>query len=208
MKQPRQQRSRETLQRVLTATEELLCDQTLEQLTIREILKRANVSTGSFYARFDGKEALIQAIWDELRLTVDEFLEADPLPAGAPLSERATLLVTQRVKRYRKYRGIFRAFILRLRQGLPPLSDEDRRAYLRSQKKLITFFMRSKREIRHPDPERAIAFAEFAMSSAARELILYPTSPHASTIKTTQRQLVDELTQMFVGYLTSSPAVS
>src|SRR3954447_4925785 len=59
---PQQRRSRESLERVLTAGERVLADNGYEGFTIGEVSRRAKVSVGSVYGRFDNKEALIHAI--------------------------------------------------------------------------------------------------------------------------------------------------
>lgn len=203
---PQQDRSRETLQRVLKATEELLADQPLEQITVRQILARSGVSTGSFYARFSGKDELMTAIWDELKRTVDDFLddELNRFKQGS-LADRTRFVMEQRVKRFVKYRGVFRTVIARGRMGLAPISTRDRREYESARRRMIAFFMQAKDEIRHPQPERAITMGEFATASAARELILFPEGPHASTVRLSRKAIVNELTRLFLSYLQNDP---
>ncbi len=186
----------------MAATESLLAERTLDQVTVRQILAHANVSTGSFYARFAGKEALIQALWDELRLTVDDFLESPPKRIeDSALRARVKYLIEHRIQRYDKYRGLFRAFSLRAKAGATPLSKDDRKAYLNSQRRLINFFTPAFDEIQHPSPKDAIIMADFSTAAVARELILFPGDPHASTLKYSRKALIHELVRLFEGYL-------
>ena len=55
MRQPKQDRSRVALERLMAASREILHEGTFELLTIAEISKRSGVSVGSIYARFGGK---------------------------------------------------------------------------------------------------------------------------------------------------------
>lgn len=65
---PKQIRSRQTLQRITQASLELIAQRGVERTTINEIVRRANSSVGSFYARFEGKEDLLayldERIWE------------------------------------------------------------------------------------------------------------------------------------------------
>ncbi|WP_421121597.1 TetR/AcrR family transcriptional regulator [Aquihabitans daechungensis] len=56
---PSQRRSRETLERILSATEGLLDGRAFSEISVLEICTTADVSASSFYARFDSKERLL-----------------------------------------------------------------------------------------------------------------------------------------------------
>ena len=56
---PSQRRSRETLERILAATEGLLDGRAFSEISVLEICTTADVSASSFYARFDSKERLL-----------------------------------------------------------------------------------------------------------------------------------------------------
>ena len=56
---PKQLRSQETLDRILTAAEGLLDEGTFDQATIAEVVRRAGTSVVAFYARFLDKQALL-----------------------------------------------------------------------------------------------------------------------------------------------------
>lgn len=58
VREPQQERSRKTLQRIVDASHALLETGGTDALTVGGIAKRARTSVGSFYARFDGKDEL------------------------------------------------------------------------------------------------------------------------------------------------------
>src|SRR5215471_6312167 len=60
---PAQQRGRDTAERFAIATEELLRTQPFEEISIRDIVRRARRPIGSFYARFASKEALLPFLY-------------------------------------------------------------------------------------------------------------------------------------------------
>jgi len=59
---PQQARSQETLDRFLEAAEHLLKEKAFDEITIAEIVTRADRTVGSFYARFDDKTALLKTL--------------------------------------------------------------------------------------------------------------------------------------------------
>lgn len=63
---PQQARSRAALQKVLTATEQVLATTGPEELTMAAVAERAGVSIGSIYGRFAGKDQLLTAVKDRL----------------------------------------------------------------------------------------------------------------------------------------------
>jgi len=66
---PKQSRSQRTLERIVAASLELLATEGLSGLTVHKVVAKANSSVGSFYARFDGKEDLLdylgERVWTE-----------------------------------------------------------------------------------------------------------------------------------------------
>ena len=61
---PRQRRSRETFERILTTVGRLLEHHALDELSIDRICAEADVSQSSFFARFPTREALVEALAD------------------------------------------------------------------------------------------------------------------------------------------------
>ena len=66
---PKQDRSRRTLERIVAASLELLATEGPAGLTVHNVVERADSSVGSFYARFGGKDDLLdylgERIWTE-----------------------------------------------------------------------------------------------------------------------------------------------
>ncbi|KLR60742.1 transcriptional regulator, TetR family [Actinobacteria bacterium IMCC26207] len=60
----KQQRSRETVERILLATEQLMIGQRFNDLTVQDICLAADVSASSFYARFAAREDVLIALFD------------------------------------------------------------------------------------------------------------------------------------------------
>jgi AcrR family transcriptional regulator len=59
---PQQDRSTASTERMLDAAEELLTEQGAEALTVEAVISLAQTSMGSFYARFESRQGLIDAL--------------------------------------------------------------------------------------------------------------------------------------------------
>lgn len=83
--QPRQARSRERVQRILDAADEILATDGVEALTIRRLAQQAGVPVGSIYQFFSDKSSVIDALalhyMHEFETLMDELvataIEAD-----------------------------------------------------------------------------------------------------------------------------------
>ena len=64
-RKPQQGRSKASLERMLLAARELMLERGNEDFTLQEVSQRGNVSIGSIYLRFDGKDNLVRAVLEE-----------------------------------------------------------------------------------------------------------------------------------------------
>src|SRR5262245_7666914 len=112
---PAQQRGHDTADRFATATEELLRTLPFEEISIRDIVRRAGRPIGSFYARFASKEALLPFLYQRYHEGLEPLFAArvarvdweslDPEPAFAAMVD---LLIGQYIERP----GLIRALAL------------------------------------------------------------------------------------------------
>jgi AcrR family transcriptional regulator len=198
---PQQRRSRESLERVLTAGERVLADNGYEGFTIGEVSRRARVSVGSVYARFDNKEALIHAIHARMmeRLTPPE---ADVAAADDPGADLATVVargVHALAGRMGRERELLRAFMVRgaVDPSIAAPGSEASRATARAFK---TAVLAHRGEIGHDDPELAadIAF-RLVYDVLARQVMHGPT--FESDRMVAWDDLVEELIAALLAYL-------
>ncbi|MEC3980823.1 TetR/AcrR family transcriptional regulator [Amycolatopsis sp. H20-H5] len=79
---PQQARSRESLQKVLAATEHVLAGRGIEEFTVAAVAEQAGMSVGAIYRRFAGKDQLLHAVKDQLlgqlETSVSEALRSPP----------------------------------------------------------------------------------------------------------------------------------
>jgi AcrR family transcriptional regulator len=200
---PRQQRSRDTLHRLLDAAEALLNERVLDEITVSDIVSRAGSSVGSFYARFPCKEALVTELLR--RYHEDAEREIAALPGDDPwkgldLEGRARVLVERVVHVCRRRRGLLR---LRLQRRITPgqggLPEEEEWGE-RIVSAMRELFRPVQGEIRHPDAEAALSFALRIVDGVVLSSILLDTESGAYG-RLDDAPLVDRLVEAFTGYL-------
>ena len=202
---PAQDRSRETLDRLVEAVEALLRTRTFEEISVQEIVRRSGRSIGSFYARFHSKEALLPHLYRRYHDRLDSDVRAhmalvnwEALDFGRTVAELARLIV----RMYDERRGLLRALALFARsrpEALPAdMVSHRRRIY----DPLVQVLTRHREHLAHPDPEGASRFAIFVASSIAREKILFEEAPLSRVTPLTRDELLREITRVLHAYLT------
>jgi AcrR family transcriptional regulator len=73
---PQQDRSRRARQRVLGAAEAVLVAKGLDDFTMTAVAEQADVSIGAIYRRFEGRDQLLDAVWDQLLSRMETDLAA------------------------------------------------------------------------------------------------------------------------------------
>lgn len=151
---PKQSRSRRTLERIVRASMEILEEEGPDGLTVKAIVRRADSSVGSFYARFEGKEDLLEylgeRVWTEAaerwdrRLTERDWsgLELAGLVEGAVAllaeASRSRASYLRALNRASSAGDAFSAFRSHVLGGIASL------------------LLERKEEMRHPEPELAV----------------------------------------------------
>lgn len=110
-REPKQSRSRASLERLLRAAADLLIEKGYAEFTLQEVSKRANVSIGSIYNRFNSKENLIRQVQrNELEaLEVDSAVAINMIRRqNLKLRQLVPAVIRQYGDILRKYQGILR----------------------------------------------------------------------------------------------------
>ncbi len=199
---PQQRRSRESLERVLKAGERVLADKGYEGFTIGEVSKRAKVSVGSVYGRFENKEALIRAIHVRMMERLagpDEELAAAPAEAGADLAAVVAGGVRALAGSMDRERTLLRVFMVRGAVD-PSIARPGSEASQAAARAFKTAVLARRAEIGHDDPELAadIAF-RMVYDVLARQVMHGPTFESDRMVP--WDALVDELVAAVLAYL-------
>jgi AcrR family transcriptional regulator len=201
---PAQQRSRETMDRFAQAAEELLKDRPFEAISIQDIARHAGRPVGSFYARFGSKEALIPFLYERYHESLHavfssrlERVDWERLDLAGTVASLVDFLLGI----YDERRWLIRALVLfaRTRPEALPADVVRRRTQLYDLP--VAILMRHRAGIRHDDPEEAIRFGIFLVSSVAREKLLFAETPHARVTPMSRRAMRDELVHVLHSYL-------
>jgi len=159
---PKQSRSRRTLERLVTSALEILEEQGADALTVQAIVGRAGSSVGSFYARFKGKDDLLdyvgERIWREGAERWDQAL------AGQDWSSMGLRAVAWGAASLLAQAGSTRATFLRALDRSPALRDD---AYRTFQEHVLAgmeeLMLERSAEIVHPDPRVGVRLGLRAM---------------------------------------------
>lgn len=207
LRDPRQARSRASLERILVATRELLEERTFEELSVTEIVRNARSSVGAFYTRFADKQALLDHL-DELYardlIASIKAVVGDPRSRDADLVARIEGFVAFLVRFHREQRGLLRALILHARLHVRGRFGERTKRMLKQVNDVDGFILARRDQISHPRPEEAVRFGFVAALTAIRERILFPEGP-AALVPLADDELVREVTLIWIAYLGVRP---
>lgn len=205
--EPQQERSRESLQKLLKAAIEVLGQHGVEGATIPRIARHAGLTPGSVYRRFRDKEALLEtAILGLLELQDDHQRSLTPeMARDIPLRVFADTMITSLISANRTRAPLIRA-IRQFVQGRrhSPFWKKAGRIETGTFEGLVDLFLAHADRINHPDPRAAVAMALMMVISTVLELVV--RFPDASAWKgfhlpEDDKALKNELTRAFLSYL-------
>lgn len=191
---PKQERSRRTLQRILEASRELLAEQGADATSVQQIVERAGSSVGSFYARFDGKDDLLdyleRRVWDEARERWDRALE-ERAWGDVSLDELVPGVVRVLLDVGRHEAGVRQALQLRRGAGDDPEPVREFREHVRTGIRGLLLTHAS--EMEHPDPPGAVDVGLRVVVGGLREL--------EAVGEWSDEEMVGELSRLLLTYL-------
>lgn len=199
----RQPRAKQTSDAIIAAGLELLRERDFAAVSVAEIAERAGISVGGFYARFEGKEALLHALAAEVIAECKEALDRALSPARmkrASVEGVVRAYVRVMITKFREHRSAIVQVIRHARAGDPlhGLAVRDFNDHVHG--RLRALLHERRHLIAHPDPDTAVNIGLFLVSAAAREGVL-GDNLRAYPIKVTDPMLINELTRAYVAYL-------
>ena len=201
-----QGRSRETLVRLMRATVLLLDETGLDGATIPRIAARAGLTPGAIYRRFPDKDALLRAVCiqvlEENARQTHELLKPE-LWKGKSLSDMCRFVIRTTLKGYSEHRGLLRALMFfSLEHSDATFVHRVAELQLKVFRDTCAFLLAGRTEIRHPDPDYAVAFALKIIGAAGRGMLLSPRRPkrRASSVPDDENRLQQELPKMILSY--------
>jgi AcrR family transcriptional regulator len=201
---PSQARSQASLERLLTAVEQVIGERGVPRLTVQEVARRAGLATGTLYTRFTNKDALLRAVtatfFDRARRTADALLDDARWRGMAPRPLVAAIVRTL-VKSYRAKRPLLRALYLYMRTH-PDTDFQAEAAAFNSDfvRRLTSLLLRHRQAITHPTPDRAVLLGLLVVDAAAKETILFGDGRPADLV-VSDDELADTLTRLYCDLL-------
>lgn len=198
---PQQARSARTLARLLDAAEGILLEKGLDAVTVPAVIERAGSSVGAFYARFEDKRALLEAVHERACVRTleqaDEILSSPALrtvPLWA-LVRAGVGLGAQVADRRRNVMGAFAQTL-----GADPGFAARREQTLRGLSERITRVLSERGDVvRSRDLGRAIDLSMRVITATLEQHSGFEASPSGHTLS--RAALYRELESMIAAYL-------
>jgi AcrR family transcriptional regulator len=204
---PQQARSKESQERLMRAAREILNDKGLDAATVPRVAARAGLSAGSVYRRFPDKDALIRSViidFVQRAAASNEAVLTPKLAKLGTLSDFVKWAVRTSVAAHRQNARMLRS----IRQFMlthPNTAFEKKILELEtlSVQRVADFLLLKRKEIHHPDPEKAVTFALMTLGFALQEIIVLDMLPDVEDPRLPRNddELARELTRMFLRYL-------
>lgn len=199
IKEPTQQRSLETQERILDAFEELLKETFLDDITVRQIAKKAGITPATIYRRFENKDALLPVLYGryEKRLEVWAFSIWDPetLLQEKTLSDRISHIVKSHIEFFRKNKSMIRTLYLKARTshiGLESMGNTDRkRIYMDMFRPIMELLPEENIDIYRSK----VPFLILILISSINEKLIFSDQKPASLLELTDDKFADQLSQ-------------
>ena len=205
--EPQQERSRESLRKLLKAATEVLGQHGVEGTTIPRIAQHAGLTPGAVYRRFRDKDELIETAILGILERQDERVKAGMTPemaARIPLDVFAEQIIGGMVVSYRANAALLRA-LRQFVQGQANTAFVKKVAKLevRTYERLMDRILAGRTDIRHPNPRIAVSLGLMMVISTLYELVVMPVTAidWKGLLPKDDQTLKRELTRAFLNYL-------
>ena len=200
---PRQPRSRISFERMITAAHDLIAESGLEGATVQAILKRSGVGSGTFYARFDGRDALLAYLairfWSDAEEGWSAVLTPSRWTAAGP-KEIVTQFTRMAVVWTWAHGALLRAFLVHaMTHDAYDLLDQTAELDNTVADHLTQLLLPRAEEFTHDDPEQAIRLATLQVFATLRSRFIFAWGDRPDGIE--DQQLAEELASIFLLYL-------
>ena len=193
-KEPKQQRSKETVDVILAATARVLVREGFDRASTNRIAETAGVSIGSLYQYFPSKEALVAALIERHMERMSSTLEAEMAEvADAPLPTAVRRMVTFMLEAH----SVDPALHHVLNEQVPRVGRLHRMHEIEERMRGLTrsYLERKRAEVRPQD----LDVASFIAVQTIEALTHAASAPHSPPLD--HAALVEEVTQLIVRYL-------
>jgi len=156
-----QERSQQTLQRLLDAAAAEICERGYADASVVEIARRAGCSVGTVYRRFRDKTALLNALDERWSGAFHATLEDAVAPErweGAPILEILAGYIEFSLNQSHEHAAMHRAALI-MASREANFAERQRKLAAEMHARLRALLLAREGEIGHPNPRLAIEFA-------------------------------------------------
>jgi len=199
---PQQERSRETLRKLLEGAEQLFAEVPINEATVPQMCARAGCTTGAFYRRFRDKDELLDTLFADLLDDVAAATSAALDPAvTSDLDLRASVsrFVEAFVDVYTRRAGLCRAIALSA-DAHDRYREQVTRQARRISQQLAAMLAGKRADFDHPDTKLAADFAFRQVFATLDQTVRFLGSA-PTIVKLNSAALAKELTRGFLGYI-------
>jgi AcrR family transcriptional regulator len=167
VRKPKQDRSRSSMERLLTTAVDMLAQRGFAEFTLQELSRRTKVSIGSIYLRFENKQELMREVQIRFleRVEREHALVINRLRRrGLGLRQLVPIAIREYSEFLRKHADLLRVF-MELAPNDPIVAANGKKYYGQSAADFALLLLDRRAEIRHPDPVHAVG-ACFSMMYA------------------------------------------
>jgi AcrR family transcriptional regulator len=197
---PQQKRSQFKLERILEAAHEVVADVGFDAAAITEITKRAGVAVGTFYTRFENKEALLHALHEATTEANRERIANDLTEeqwANRSVRDILKAVIGGSVELARSIAGFQRACYQRA-LGDSAFAERELAVRTELRERLQALLLSHRDEIGHPVPVRAI---DFCMELYVAIITEHVNAEKFSASRLSDEELITELVDACCAYL-------
>jgi AcrR family transcriptional regulator len=187
---------------MLDAAEQLIRQRGIDGFTVADLVKRAESSVGSFYARFEDKEALVRVVQDRVMTRIEELLTLHaPTAWASPSLDECVLKFVNSIAYGVEEGPLFHAFLSQSTKDTV-MRDRGRRFGRRLCELFRSAVAPHRAEIGHADPDLAIEFAYATCISVLERRLLWGRAAGSGDLD--RPDLVRELARSVSAYLRSA----
>lgn len=189
------------MNRMLDTAESLLAAGGPDALTVDAVVRAAQTSTGSFYARFGDRRGLLVAVQDRFleRLTASLVRAFDTAGPDGDLHLTIERLVNDFLDAFRTNRHAFVAFMV-LNRSDPSMRDRGARASRDAGAAIARLLEPHRSEVSHPDPALAADVVYRALFAMATQTAMFDDH-EITNHQYTDRSRARETTALLLAYL-------
>jgi AcrR family transcriptional regulator len=190
---PKQPRAKQTVQRIITATGELVLELGLDGLTTNKVADRANINIASLYQYFPNKQALLSALLqshlNDVTRALNDMLEQ---LGEASIEESTRLWASLGIQYFRQSGGIMTELLKS--QAMLSTLPEGREFERRLMEAMHRFLARQRERLQVADLDRAIYVSFTACSAIISKHLLEPVPYYQD------EEIVEEVVILMRGY--------